>query len=92
MNQTVKSISLLCLILSSTANFSVMAKNNDSHMSKNIIGVFAGLSFVEDSHGDRKSEATYGIEYEYRFHNNWSAGLTYETMPDAHHTMVMVLM
>ncbi|TMP03154.1 hypothetical protein CWC11_15045 [Pseudoalteromonas sp. S3178] len=47
---------------------------------KHIPGIFIGTT-----HFDSESEFTFGIEYEYKFTDEWGAGVVYERTNDAHH-------
>lgn len=47
---------------------------------KHLPGIFIGTT-----HFDSESEFTFGIEYEYKFTNEWGAGVVYERTNDAHH-------
>ncbi|MDO6834158.1 hypothetical protein Q4596_00915 [Pseudoalteromonas carrageenovora] len=47
---------------------------------KHVPGIFIGTT-----HFDSESEFTFGIEYEYKFTNEWGAGVVYERTNDAHH-------
>lgn len=47
---------------------------------KHIPGVFVGATRI-----DSETDFTFGIEYEYKFNQNWGAGAVYERTNDAHH-------
>lgn len=72
-----KSIStVVTVILLSLCSAEVTAASDKHHFP----GIFLGYTHVES-----ETEFTYGIEYEYKFHKNWGAGLVYEKTDDAHH-------
>jgi hypothetical protein len=44
-----------------------------------ILGLFLGATNV-----DGETDSTWGIEYEYKFNNEWGIGAVYEETPDGH--------
>lgn len=60
------------------------ASTSDGSHNRHLIGAFLGATSFEQG-DDRKTEATYGIEYEFRFNPHLSVGAAYETSPDAHY-------
>lgn len=69
----------LCLIgMFSCIAFSSFG--NESHSLKHhIVGGFIGVTDNEE-----EKETSYGIEYEYRYNQQWGVGLVYEVTPEFH--------
>ncbi|QCU73191.1 hypothetical protein [Pseudoalteromonas distincta] len=41
--------------------------------------------FIGTTHFDSETEFTFGVEYEYKFTQDWGAGVVFERTNDAHH-------
>lgn len=72
----IKSTAVVSLLASSLV-FSSFAVASDKH---HFPGIFLGAT-----HADSNTEFTYGLEYEYKFNQNFGAGLVYEKTDEAHH-------
>jgi hypothetical protein len=71
-----KLLALSMLSLTLTTNAVQADSGNEQHYP----GIFIGATNF-----DSEFEFTYGIEYEYKFSNQWGAGFVYEKTNDAHH-------
>lgn len=66
------------ILASLVVTMSSHAADNDK-LNQHVIGAFAGIT---DS--DYSNEASYGLEYEYRFNSAWGIGGVWEKTPDGH--------
>jgi hypothetical protein len=68
-------------ILAGLTTSQVLASTDEGHTTvKHIPGVFVGFT-----NANSETEFSYGLEYEYKFSDQWGAGIVYETTADAHH-------
>ncbi|PCK08024.1 MAG: hypothetical protein COA42_11305 [Alteromonadaceae bacterium] len=82
-----KLISTLAISASTFLALSSFASGGESHGDnsphhQHIFGVFLGQT-VLDVDGEDESATSTGLEYEFRFHQHVSVGITYEVTPDA---------
>lgn len=76
-----KTIILSTFTILTALTTNVFAADDEHHeFKKNIVGVFAGFTSV-----DHSTEATFGVEYEYRFTELVGVGAVYEHTSQAHH-------
>ena len=66
---------LLSVLLLSNASFVIAS--NEAHY-------FPGI-FIGYTHASDETHFTYGLEFEYKFNQNWGLGAVYENIDDAHH-------
>jgi hypothetical protein len=81
--QTVNFVRLSAILAITFVSISANAKQSttiDKQYKNHMMGAFLGYTYAHD-----ETEFTYGIEYEFRFHQNWGVGLVYERVDDAHH-------
>jgi hypothetical protein len=71
-----KTTPLFVLLIASILAFNLQAKEGYHHFPEIFIGA---------THADSETEFTYAIEYEYKFNNEFGAGVIYERVNQAHH-------
>lgn len=71
-----KTLSVVTTLLAGTQGVQAAGSGE---LKRHVVGVFGGFTSVSGH-----TDATIGLEYEYRFNKQFGAGVVYEHIPDAH--------